>query len=65
VDLDYVKISHIVREANQVADSLAKFELSLEDPCRMFVSIPVFIIYSLSFYFIKDVGFQSSLKVLW
>jgi len=64
VDLDYVKISHVVRGANQVADSLAKFGLSLEVPCRMFMSIPVFISNSL-LVFIENVGFQSSLKVLW
>lgn len=43
MDLDYVKISHVVREANQVADSLAKFGLSLEVHSRIFMSIPVFI----------------------
>jgi len=42
VNFNHVKINHVLREANQVADSLAKFGLSLEGPCRMFMSIPGF-----------------------
>lgn len=43
VNFDHVKINHVLREANQVADSLAKCRLTLEGPCRMFMSIPAFI----------------------
>ncbi|KEH31528.1 hypothetical protein MTR_4g095720 [Medicago truncatula] len=34
--------SHLLREANQIADSLAKFDLSLDNSIRIFDYVPDF-----------------------
>jgi len=39
---DTSHINYVLREANQIADSLAKFGLSLETICRFFNYVPAF-----------------------
>lgn len=46
-DNDRINISHIFREANQVADCLASFGLSLDMTCKVFDVIPDFLVNSL------------------
>lgn len=38
-----IQCMHTLREANQVADRLAKFGLSLDERCHIFETIPAFL----------------------
>lgn len=42
-DAPNIRISHVLREANQVADLLAKHGLSLDARCYVFDNLPPFI----------------------